>query len=121
MPVLDDLDFTILAELEKDARIPVSELARKLDSPNSTIRDRIRALEEDGVILRYTTVIDPEKLGLGIKAIIQASRAQSVSLEDFFREAVKLPEVTGVQLVRRDGRVHHGLCQRGRAAQRDHL
>ena len=70
----------ILAELEQDARIPISELARRLDSPNSTIRDRIRALEENGVILGYTAIIDPEKLGLGVKAIIQASRAQSVSL-----------------------------------------
>jgi len=99
MPTLDDLDLLILAELEQDARIPISELARRLDSPNSTIRDRIRALEENGVILGYKAIIDPEKLGLGVKAIIQASRAQSVSLEDFFREAVKLPEITGVQLV----------------------
>jgi DNA-binding Lrp family transcriptional regulator len=99
MYTLDELDLAILAELEEDARIPVSELARRLHSPHSTIRDRIRGLEENRVICGYKTVIDPEKLGLGIKAIIRASRDQSVSLEDFWSEPVKFWEVTNVQLM----------------------
>jgi Lrp/AsnC family leucine-responsive transcriptional regulator len=98
MNALDELDLAILAELEHNARIPISELARRLDSPNSTIRDRLRGLEENGVILGYTAIISPEKLGLGIKAIIQAGWAQSVSLEDF-SEATALPEITRVQTV----------------------
>jgi DNA-binding Lrp family transcriptional regulator len=99
MNALDDLDLAILAELEQNARLPISELARRLGSPNSTIRDRIRGLEETGVILGYTAVVNPEKLGLGIKAIIQAGRAQSVSLEDFCSEAAEYPEITRVQIV----------------------
>ena len=99
MYTLDELDLAILAELEEDARVSVSELARRLNSPTSTIRDRIRGLEENGVIRGYKTVIDPEKLGLGIKAIIRASRDQSVSLEDFWSEPVKFCEVTNVQLM----------------------
>lgn len=99
MNALDELDLAILAELEQNARLPVSELARRLDSPNSTIRDRIRGLEENGAILGYTAIVNPEKLGLGIKAIIQAGRAQSVSLEDFCAEAVEFPEITRVQIV----------------------
>jgi Lrp/AsnC family leucine-responsive transcriptional regulator len=98
MNALDDLDLAILAELERNARVPISELARRLDSPNSTIRDRIRGLEENGAILGYTAVINPEKLGLGIKAIIQAGRAQNISLEDF-SEAIGFPEITRVQIV----------------------
>jgi DNA-binding Lrp family transcriptional regulator len=99
MVSLDKLDLAILSELEEDARLSVSELARRLDSPNSTIRDRIRSLEESGVIRGYKTVIDPEKLGLGIKAIIRASRDQSVSLEDFWSESATFSEVTNVQLM----------------------
>lgn len=99
MASLDRLDLSILAALEENARIPISELARQLDSPNSTIRDRIRVLEESGVILGYRAVIDPKKLGLGIMAIIQASRAPSVSLSDFRVEAGAFPEVTKAQLV----------------------
>lgn len=99
MRPLDDLDLAILAELESDARIAVSELARRLGSPNSTIRDRIRALEEDKVIRGYTAIIDPEKLGLGIKAIIQVTRNQSVSLEQILSEPMNLSEITDVQVV----------------------
>jgi len=102
MRPLDDLDLAILAELENNARITVSELARRLDSPTSTIRDRIRRLEEDGVILGYTAIINPEKLGLGIKAIVHVTRDHGVSLETILSEATKLPEMTKVQLLTGD-------------------
>ena len=99
---IDDLDLAILAELESNARITVSELARCLDSPSSTIRDRMRKLEEGGVVQAYTTIIDPAKLGLGIKAIVQVTRDHSISLETLISEASKLPEVTNVQLLTGD-------------------
>jgi DNA-binding Lrp family transcriptional regulator len=99
MPSLDALDLTILAELEDNARISVSELARRLGAPSSTIRDRIRGLEQDGVIEGYTAIINPEKLGLGIKAIVQVARDQSVSLDDFHSEPLAFHEITNVQLV----------------------
>lgn len=102
MRPLDELDFAILAELENDARITVSELARRLGHPNSTIRDRIQRLEEDKVIRGYTAIIDPRKLGLGIKAVIKVTRAYNVSLEDSLYEPAKLLEVTNVQTLTGD-------------------
>ena len=99
MPQLDDLDRAILAALEENARISVSELARRLGAPGSTIRDRIQRLEDDSVILGYTTRIDATKLGLGIKAILQVKRDERFSLEEFHRECAQLPAVTQVQLV----------------------
>ncbi len=99
MSTLDALDLAILRELENNARISISELARRLDSANSTIRDRIRSLEERGVILGYKAVLNPAKLGLGIKAIIQVSRDPRVTPQDFLAEPVDFPEVTRVQLV----------------------
>ena len=96
---LDDLDLAILAALEENARISVSELARRLSAPGSTIRDRIRGLEEEGVILGYTARIDAAKLGLGIKAILQVARDERFSLEDFYHELAELPAATRVQLV----------------------
>ena len=99
MPNLDDLDLAILAALEDNARVSVSELARRLGAPGSTIRDRIRGLEKEGVILGYTTRINAAKLGLGIKAIIQVTRDARFSLDDFHREPAELPSITNVQLV----------------------
>jgi len=102
MRPLDDLDLAILAELESDARITVSELARRLGNPNSTIRDRIRRLEEDEVIRGYTAIIDSRKLGLGIKAVIKVTRAHNVSLENSLHEPARLLEVTSVQTLTGD-------------------
>lgn len=99
MSQLDDLDLAILAALEENARLPVSELARRLGAPGSTIRDRIRGLEEQQVILGYSAQINPAKLGLGIKAILQVTRDERFSLEDFHREPAELPAITNVQLV----------------------
>jgi DNA-binding Lrp family transcriptional regulator len=102
MHSLDELNLAVLAELEDNARITVSELARRLGSPNSTIRDRIQRLEQDKVIRGYTTIIDPRKLGLSIKAVIKVRRAQNVSLEDSLYEPAKLLEVTSVQALTGD-------------------
>ena len=99
MPSLDDLDLAILAALEEDARLPTSELARRLGVPGSTLRDRIRSLEQEGVILGYTALVDPQKLGLGIKAILQVTRDQNFSLQEFRAEPQGFREVTNVQLV----------------------
>lgn len=96
---LDALDYAILSELEADARLPLTELSRRLNVPGSTVRDRVKELEASGVIMGYAARLNPAKLGLGIKAIIQASRAQSVSLTDFRDEATRFAQVTQVQLV----------------------
>ena len=102
MRPLDDLDLAILTELENNAKVTVSELARRLHSANSTIRDRIRRLEDDGVIRAYTVAIDPKKLGLQIKAVVQVTRDHSISLETLVSEAAKLPEISHVQLLTGD-------------------
>lgn len=102
MRSLDELDFAILVELESNAKITVSELARCLGYPKSTIHDRIQRLEQDKVIRGYTAIINPRKLGLGIKAVIKVTRAKNVSLEDALYEPAKLLEVTSVQTLTGD-------------------
>jgi Lrp/AsnC family leucine-responsive transcriptional regulator len=99
MSQLDDLDLAILAELEQNARVSISELARRLGTPGSTLRDRIRGLEQGGAILGYTALVNPKVLGLGIKAILQVTRDQSFSLDEFHAEPRGFREVTRVQLV----------------------
>lgn len=102
MHPLDKLDLAILFELESNARIMITELARRLGSPNSTIRDRIQKLEEEEVIRGYTIIINPRKLGLGIKAVIKVKRADNYSLENSLYEPAKLLEVTNVQTLTGD-------------------
>jgi Lrp/AsnC family leucine-responsive transcriptional regulator len=63
------------------------------------VRDRIRGLEESGVISGYSAVVDPKKLGMGIKAVIQVVRSTSVPLDDIFSEADQAPEFTNIQIL----------------------
>lgn len=99
MRELDALDRAIIIELEKNARIPITDLARRLNSPNSTIRDRILKLEEDEIILGYTTILNHKKLGFGVRAIMEVSRDAAVTSEKSFEDIRNIPEVTSVQIV----------------------
>ncbi len=51
---MDTLDRNLLAELAKDARLPVATLARRLDVARSTVQARLERLERSGVIAGYT-------------------------------------------------------------------
>jgi DNA-binding Lrp family transcriptional regulator len=61
---LDDLDWKILYALQENARQTYSETGRLLNVAHSTIYERIKKMEEHGVIKKYTTVIDLEKIGI---------------------------------------------------------
>lgn len=99
MKQLDDLDHRIISELEADARISLQDLARKLGCPNSTIRDRVRKLEEEEIILGYTTRLNYLKLGYGIKAIVLVTRDAAGYLDSTLQDLAKVHEVTKIQYV----------------------
>ena len=70
---LDRKDKSILRALQKNARITNLELAEQVGlSPTPCLR-RVKRLEELGVIDRHVTLLDPEKLGLGLTAYIGIS------------------------------------------------
>ena len=65
---IDDINKKILYLLQKDARMTYKDIARALSRSESTIRDRISIMEEDGVIKGYSAVINKEKVGLNCNA-----------------------------------------------------
>ncbi len=67
---IDELDLKILKLLEEDGRIAFMDIAKKLRLSESTIRKRVQALKENGVIKRFTVEIDPAKIGLNTVAIV---------------------------------------------------
>lgn len=67
---IDELDIKILKLLEEDGRLTFMEIAKKLRLSESTIRKRVQALKENGVIKRFTVEIDPAKIGLNTVAIV---------------------------------------------------
>ncbi|MDR6972340.1 Lrp/AsnC family transcriptional regulator [Leifsonia shinshuensis] len=90
--VADSTDRTILAELQRDGRQSIAELARTVHMSNSAVAERVRRLEEVGVITGYRAVVDPERLGYGILAYLRLRypSSQYKPLHDLLAE---LPEV----------------------------
>ncbi len=67
---MDKIDRKILAELQADGRLSVTELAEKIGLSLSPCHRRLRALEQGGVIRGYRAQLDPGNLGLNFSAIV---------------------------------------------------
>ena len=68
--MIDEMDRRILSLLQQDARLPNAEIARRVGMAPSATLERLRKLEERGVILGYEVRLNPRKLGLGLTAFI---------------------------------------------------
>ena len=97
---LDDTDRALLAALAQDARQPVSELARVVGLSAPSTAERVRRLEAQGVIERFTVQIEPRALGFTLQAIVRVKPlpGQLHLVEDVIRripEFVECDKVTG--------------------------
>ncbi|EDT39900.1 Lrp/AsnC family transcriptional regulator [Burkholderia ambifaria] len=68
---LDRLDISIIEALQENARMPLSEIGRRIGLSQPATSERVKRLEERGIIAGYTARIDPAALGLGMMAIIR--------------------------------------------------
>lgn len=68
---LDDVDWRLLAELQKDARLSYNKLGRLVHLSAPAVAERVRRLEQAGVIAGYTARIDPARAGQPLTAFIQ--------------------------------------------------
>lgn len=68
----DDLDQQILALLERNGKLTNEELGKMLDRSPSTIRDRVKKMEEERTILGYSIVVDEARVGIGADAYVSA-------------------------------------------------
>ena len=90
--MIDDCDARILGHLQTDARISNAELARRVGMAPSAVLERVRRLEERGVIQGYETRIAPKALGLGLTAFIFV-RTSLVEASEQTRTFAAIPEV----------------------------
>lgn len=67
----DATDWRILGALQAQGRASFTELAKEVSMSASAVTERVRRLEEAGVIKGYTAVVDPERLGLPILALVR--------------------------------------------------
>lgn len=83
----DQYDGRILGELQRDARITMAELGRRVHLSQPAVTERVRKMEMSGVIKGYRAEVDYQRLGYGIRAIVRVGRAEYVRV-------VKLVEQT---------------------------
>jgi Lrp/AsnC family leucine-responsive transcriptional regulator len=68
---LDSTDWKILRELQRDARLSYNALGRRVGLSAPAVAERVRKLEDAGVITGYRAQVDPAKVGLPLTAWIQ--------------------------------------------------
>ena len=94
-PKLDAIDRKILALLQSDGRMSLTDLAEKVGlSPSPCLR-RIRILERAGIIARYVAVLDQDKVGLPVSVFvsIKLESQRQQALDRFTKAIARWPEV----------------------------
>ena len=90
--LLDQLNARLLAELRRDPRLTMAELGRRVGMSSPAVTERVRRLEEAGVIAGYRLEINPAALGLPIAAYIRV-RPSPGQLGRVAELAQRTPEV----------------------------
>ena len=69
--LLDERDRRILELVQRDAKLPQAEIARRVGLSTAAVNERLRKLEHAGVIRRWAAQVDPRALGAGITAYVE--------------------------------------------------
>lgn len=90
---LDRIDERILEELERNGRLPIVELAARVNLTNTPCSERVKRLERDGYIRKYKADLNLERLGAGHITVVQVSLAATGDNNlDRFNKAVRAIE-----------------------------
>ena len=97
--MIDEIDLSILTILQDNARISNAEIARQVGMAPSAILERIRKLEERGVVEGYATRVNPEAFGLALTAFIFVRADERAGAPTTADRLAELPEVQEVHHV----------------------
>lgn len=92
---MDEIDWQILAELQEDGRLSITDLAARVGLSVSPCHRRVRALEETGVIRGYRAVPDPAAAGFGFEAVVfvYMARTDKDTVVDLESRLGAIPEI----------------------------
>lgn len=102
---LDSTDKAILKILQAEGRISNKELAERINLTPTPTLERVRRLEQEGVIKGYSAEVNPLAIDMGFNAFVNVTlSAHRLNLLDEFTEAVKaIPEILGCYNTTGDG------------------
>ena len=90
--LLDDIGIQILKILQEEGRISFNELGRRVGLSSPAVAERVRRMEDAGIIMGYKAVVDQSKIGYPIMAVIRIAIAVAL-LAQADEMAKALPEV----------------------------
>jgi Lrp/AsnC family transcriptional regulator for asnA, asnC and gidA len=93
---IDNIDLKILALLSEDAKIPYTEIAKKVYVSGGTVHVRMRKMEEMGIVRGTTLNMDYSKLGYDITAFLGIYLEKSSLYNEVVEELKKVPEVVKI-------------------------
>jgi len=105
---LDEKDLAILNLLQKNCKMTAKEIAKKINSPITTVFAKIKRMEQQGIIKEYRAILDHKKLNFGVTAFILASfsyrtdEETPLSQRAIAEQISKFPEVQEVHIISGD-------------------
>lgn len=97
--MIDAIDRQILTILQDDARIATAEIARRVEMAPSAVHERIRKLEDRGIIRGYEARIDPTSVGFGLLAFVFVGANEGIGAPETEDHLASIPEVQEVHHV----------------------
>lgn len=99
--MIDKTDLKILSLLQENAQLTFKEISQKINLSITPVHDRVKRLENEGVIARYVTLLDKKKIGasLTVYCNITLDRQTKNNFSEFEEEILKFPEVVECNIV----------------------
>ncbi|MCA1369757.1 Lrp/AsnC family transcriptional regulator [Bradyrhizobium sp. BRP14] len=92
---LDPTDIAIIEALQENGRIAISELGRKIGLSQPATSERVKRLEDKGIIIGYGARVDPASLGLGMMAVVRL-RTTHEHIRACLKQFSEMPQVIEV-------------------------
>lgn len=109
---IDETDVQILEILQEDGRISLSDISEQVGLSVPSVSERIRKMEERGVITGYHALVDNKRIHLDITAFIRVTVDGSKNYPEFVRKASELPSVLEVHSITGEGSHILKVCTR---------
>jgi len=90
---LDDMDLHILALLQENCKLPLAKIGEKVGLSAPSVIDRIKKLEDNGVIIGYRAILNARQLGKDVTAFIGVSVSHPKLIGEFDRNIAQLDDV----------------------------
>ena len=92
MNVIDEIGWQLLCDLQQNARLPFAELGRRVGLSLPAVAERVRRMEETGIIKGYRAEVSTEQLGLSMMVFIQL-QTEAKHYPQLEEQVERMPEV----------------------------